>query len=213
VNDQSGFVGDDLALYPHAGRYGLSLYVLYRDGSGRVVGFREQQVYMTEKIADDPKTRRAIDDFYLSKPAVSSTASLAASGYWTDTVERGARFVGAPACRECHDQEYEQWIGTGHGSAFKTLLGQHRQYNPACVSCHVTGFEQESGYAFGDMRSPMMHVQCEACHGPGAAHVAAEGAGAILRAPTGELCRSCHAADHSDMTDENFAHYYAKVAH
>jgi hypothetical protein len=213
VNDESGFVGESLVFYPKAGRYGVTVCVLFRDASGRIVDFREEQVYMTEEIADDPETRRAIDDFYLSKPAAASPASLSAYGFWADAVDQGARFVGAPVCQPCHAEEYDQWVGTDHGSAFKTLLTLHRQYNPTCVSCHVTGFEQATGYAFGDMHSPMANVQCEACHGPGSAHVAAGGDAAIAREPADRLCKTCHSSDHSDMTDENFPDYYEKVVH
>lgn len=213
LNDRSGFLGETLVLYPRAGRYGVSTYVLYRDKAGRVVDFREQQVYMTEQIADDPAARHAIDDFYMSKPAALSPTSLAMRGFWRDEIDRGARFAGVSTCRACHDKQYSQWITTSHGSAFKTLLKQHRQYNPDCVSCHVTGFEQKTGYAFGDMQSPMINVQCEACHGPGAAHVAAAGNSPMLRQPTDHLCKTCHEREHSDMTDQNFPEYYARTVH
>jgi len=41
-------------------------------------------------------------------------------------------------------------------------------------------------------------VQCEVCHGPGAAHAAAPAKDNIRRAVTKDVCLSCHTPDHSD---------------
>jgi hypothetical protein len=212
VNDISGFLGEDLVLYPNAGRYGVSVFVLYRDAKGAVVDFSAREAYLTEKIADDPATRHEIDAFYM-KVGPSITEKIPRSSLWASEVAAGARFAGTQVCIACHDEQHKQWRETAHAGAFKTLLKQHRQYNPSCVACHVTGFEEASGYHFGDMSSSMANVQCESCHGPGSAHASTAGHVALVNPPAETVCRSCHTNDHSDMTEENFSEYYAKIVH
>jgi hypothetical protein len=213
VQDLSGFLGDDLVLYPQAGKYGVSVFVLYRDASRAVVDFSERTVYMTEKIPDDPATRREIDAFYATVGRTMGATAMVGSNLWATETAAGARFAGSEACTKCHEGQHAQWRDTAHAGAFKTLLKQHRQYNPGCVSCHVTGFEAKTGYHFGDMKSSLSNVQCEACHGPGGAHVTSLSARMPVPVPTETVCRSCHTADHSDMTEMNFPDYMAKVVH
>lgn len=53
--------------------------------------------------------------------------------------------VGSAACKECHDKQYSQFVGSAHGRA-----------------------EQDAGRVASD-------PGCESCHGPGSLHVQADG--------------------------------------
>ena len=67
--------------------------------------------------------------------------------------------------------------------------GQFR--DPSCVVCHVTG---------GSLSMP--DVQCEACHGPGAAHAAKPTAkGIVTRDPPESACTRCHHAPEAKEWD------------
>jgi hypothetical protein len=54
-------------------------------------------------------------------------------------------------------------------------------------------FEQDGGYVDADLTPELVNVQCEACHGPGKAHVESEGSsGSITARPDEATCRTCH---------------------
>ncbi len=99
-------------------------------------------------------------------------------------------FAGASACGGCHPRHAEAWRGGRHAGALGLLRGADRK-NPECLRCHTTGFGTPAGYRPGDEPNPLLAgVQCEACHGPGSLHPAAE----IPRGPRGaaEACGECH---------------------
>jgi hypothetical protein len=94
--------------------------------------------------------------------------------------------------------EFDQWKTTRHATAYKTLLDVHRHYQPRCIVCHVVGFRTAHGYKLGDPEEPLANVQCEVCHGPGGAHVAAPAAARMERMPPESTCLECHNPQHSD---------------
>ena len=91
-------------------------------------------------------------------------------------------FAGSESCADCHTSATEAFLETPHSHATTTLvdLDPPRQFDPECLSCHVTGWNPQEyfPYASGFMgikETPhLQHNGCENCHGPGAAHVAAE---------------------------------------
>lgn len=103
-------------------------------------------------------------------------------------------YVGAEACRSCHDALYKAWAGTKHARALERLATADRD-GGRCIQCHVTG-SPELIAAEGN-RPSLPGVQCEACHGPGASHVeAARGgattSGSVVRTPPEQTCLRCH---------------------
>lgn len=86
------------------------------------------------------------------------------------SVPEDATYVGPDKCRLCHMEEYKMWKEVGHATAFGDLLPEE-QKDPDCFKCHVTGHGEESGYTSADETPELKNVSCEACHGPGSAHV------------------------------------------
>jgi peroxiredoxin len=89
----------------------------------------------------------------------------------------GVGYVGADACRDCHQAEFEQWSRTRHAAAFAVILQAGRGHDGTCTPCHTTGMGHKGG--FGDAAAPggpMTNVQCEVCHGPGEDHLKAPAA-------------------------------------
>ncbi len=90
-----------------------------------------------------------------------------------------AKYVGSERCGDCHEHAYAVWQKSAHAHAFDSLVkARHpslRQFDGECVACHVTGFQHKTGYydsANNDKQNQnLLHVGCEACHGPGSAHV------------------------------------------
>lgn len=128
----------------------------------------------------------------------------------------GGGFTGGAGCATCHEGAQRTWAATPHARAWQSLVEVGRRCDPECVPCHVTGFGQAGGAALGfvtaedratlpgalvDSRGD---VQCEACHGPGGAHVVA-GGGALgaplVASPEEAACRRCHTEEHAPGFD------------
>ncbi|WP_153555909.1 multiheme c-type cytochrome [Roseimaritima sediminicola] len=138
---------------------------------------------------------------------------------------KGDQFVGSATCGECHTIAYDIWQGTPHVDATADIVSPPnsrgsipRHFDPECLSCHVTGwnpqgyYPYESGYLSLEQSAHLTGNGCENCHGPGAAHSAAEreGSGATaerlaelregMRLPmekAREKCIECHDLDNS----------------
>ena len=146
-----------------------------------------------------------------------------------------AVFAGSASCQECHPTAHGIWSKTPHAHATDTLvkLDPPRQYDPECISCHSTGwnaqeyYPYETGFLGLDSTPLLVGNGCENCHGPAAAHVAAEKATganrnatqrATLRAglkltsaTVEQSCLKCHDEDNS--TEFDFKKYWPKVEH
>lgn len=101
-------------------------------------------------------------------------------------------FVGAEACKDCHTKVFDAWSATKHARALSKLSAANK--TDRCIGCHVTGTKE---MVAADGPNPTFpNVQCEACHGPGQAHVTAAKAGdaasAKTRPITEEGCVTCH---------------------
>jgi hypothetical protein len=110
-----------------------------------------------------------------------------------------ATYVGVAACFDCHEDTRPFWEKTAHGHAWATLEKQNKTFDVECVSCHLTGYGRATGSTLGQTAG-RENVQCEACHGPGSLHIAAEGdqvKRTILRKPSEAACAVCHNPHHS----------------
>ena len=66
-------------------------------------------------------------------------------------------YTGAAACGACHAAIVASWKQTTHARAAAPAILGARAKDGACLSCHAT-------------TRALPGVQCEACHGPGAAY-------------------------------------------
>jgi len=104
-------------------------------------------------------------------------------------------YVGYTACEQCHPKQVKGWKTTRHGNAFADLKtqGAEKQTIPGCFRCHVVGYGQDGGYLDQGLTPELADVQCEACHGPGRAHVEGGGKPSLIVGKPGEdACRVCH---------------------
>jgi len=118
--------------------------------------------------------------------------------------------VGAEACAPCHEAQHAVWKASAHASAMATLTTEEARARAsdaatdvACVRCHATA--ETSGPPPSESSQYRLEegVGCESCHGPGEAHVAAEGGRGNIES-LGEdcpvcvleaLCTRCHTAE------------------
>jgi len=154
----------------------------------------------------------------------------------------GRQFVGSEACGDCHTEAYGIWEKTPHAHATESLVHPAersevpRHFDPECLSCHVTGwdpqgyFPYQSGYLSLEASAHLLGNGCENCHGPGAAHAAAENGDieatkeqlrqlrAQLRLPLAaaeQKCMECHDLDNSPdfHVPGAFEKYWKRIEH
>ncbi len=121
-------------------------------------------------------------------------------------------YAGASACLNCHEhkQRYTLWLYDPHArSAWEALVSRGEADNPDCVACHSTGWGRPGG--FGELTPEQIgrwkSVQCEACHGPLAAHPN----GSARPVPPGpEMCLGCH--DEANSPDFDYASYVTRIS-
>lgn len=122
---------------------------------------------------------------------VAASVMLAATACVKDTTTspagvnlRDASFVGysnpdtkQTTCGNCHVLKQQSWLQTGHANAWADLQASGHAM-PSCDQCHtVNGMSNigpDSAGFFSVAPSEQKYyvdVQCEACHGPGQAHV------------------------------------------
>jgi hypothetical protein len=70
-------------------------------------------------------------------------------------------FTGADACGSCHPTILASWKRTAHARASDGSVLGARAGDGACLTCHATSRK-------------LPGVQCESCHGPGAAYSPAD---------------------------------------
>lgn len=124
-----------------------------------------------------------------------------------------AGYVGEPVCMACHASADAIWATSAHADAWGALQHVAASSRPDCVGCHSTGYLQPTG--FRDPSAPgaglLVQVQCEACHGPGSAHVAAPTAPYGTLPASQAACVACHTWETSP--DFDWATAWATIRH
>lgn len=73
------------------------------------------------------------------------------------------RYRTSAVCQACHQEQYDFWKGTKHGTAFASLEETGDQWRQDCIACHVLGYGQ--AFIAPADADPYKDVQCENCHG------------------------------------------------
>ena len=201
----SGFQNGTLVIYEQTGLYSIDTIELWVDQDTGIVDWRRENTPLNEEIEDDELIRSIIDNLYSSVIDVEIRPLM----NWDERFAQ-SEYVGVDACKTCHPSEHTQWKTTRHAFAINTLLDVRRHFQPKCVVCHVTGMGYETGYEMGDLKHPLINVQCEMCHGPGGDHIRNPWNSEMIRVPSAQHCVTCHDQEHSDFV---FDTYYPKVKH
>lgn len=201
---------------------------------------RYNRVALTERFEDAPEMMQAMASYQ------DQLKQLGFDGLELRMVAhpKGDQFVGSKVCGECHTTAYDIWEGTPHVEATEDIVHPPnsrgsiaRHFDPECISCHVTGWDPQgyfpylSGYQSLEASEHLFGNGCENCHGPGAAHAAAERANSgvaaarltqlreAMRLPlekAREKCLECHDLDNSPDFHEEHAFediYWPQVEH
>jgi 2',3'-cyclic-nucleotide 2'-phosphodiesterase (5'-nucleotidase family) len=166
-------------------------------------------VALDADLPDDPQAAEIVTAAHDDFTNVQKTSADANPAPTPQPISQESPYVGASTCMSCHAAQYAVWEKTGHAHAMATLERKSQQFDNECVRCHVVGFNQ-GGFQSLISTPQLANVQCEACHGPGRAHVAAPAKGfGFMPTPTG--CVQCHTLANSP--DFNFATYWPKIQH
>jgi hypothetical protein len=173
--------------------------------------FRARAVEVSTDVAKLPAVESQIATYFRN---VNEHNRVEYATLRAPAAPRGTAFyTGIESCHDCHEEAYDVWRGTPHSHAYRTLEEVSKNFNLSCVGCHVTGYRQPGGSEVVQNEG-LRDVQCESCHGPGSAHIAARGA--ALRRSTirlqvpGEFCATqCHTPEHSDHF--NYAQYLPRI--
>ncbi len=118
-------------------------------------------------------------------------------------------FIANNDCAVCHNKIFKHWEGTGHASAYETLVKAEHEYDPECVECHVIGLNYFTGFETMESTPELKGVGCESCHGAGSDHkdTQSKDYGRV----SVENCEICHNDEHSPNFE--FNDYWQKIKH
>ena len=107
------------------------------------------------------------------------------------TDKEPAGYTGSNNCQPCHEEQYNSWKSSKHAAEFKP----EQKDKQTCNACHitVTGVPNQS--------TMENNVGCEACHGPGEAHISGGGDKTkIVSDNSADICGRCHNSNKNDST-------------
>jgi len=114
--------------------------------------------------------------------------------------KEASRYVGSVACRECHPEEYDNFMTYAKKStSFRSIERQMKHLTPdeikQCYPCHTTGYGKPGGFVSPEETPDLKNAGCEVCHGPGAEHVRTGDPATIIGKMSKKDCEVCHISE------------------
>jgi hypothetical protein len=109
-------------------------------------------------------------------------------------------YVGSSACRDCHPEEYENFMTYAKKStSFQSIEKQMKHLTPdeikQCYPCHTTGYGKAGGFISLEETPHLKNAGCEVCHGPGSEHARTADSAAIIVNMGKKDCEVCHISE------------------
>ncbi len=117
--------------------------------------------------------------------------------------------AGSAACQKCHELDMQSWYHSKHAAAWQALQPTGAFVDPACQRCHTTGYGANEGFTSLRSTLELVHVGCESCHGPSAAHVQDPRVRTPYRAF--DQCLQCHDEENSPSFHREL--YWTRIIH
>jgi hypothetical protein len=194
----------------------------YRDSQGKYSSAC-RFISLDAVIPDDPAAKQVVTDASSAELSARSASKQFLEEWLTSSRMRISShaagrglggsadgFITSSACSKCHGTQYLKWASSAHARATDPLPPRPFEFEANCLNCHATGWAGTKAEGSTEPRG-LQAVQCEQCHGPGAAHAArpAKGYGRIANMQT--ACATCHTRDTSPGFDLQAA--WAKIKH
>lgn len=130
--------------------------------------------------------------------AASFTINLPFS--YAQAQSRTPLYVGSEACKQCHENEYKNFITYAKKSvSFKSIervkKGLTEEEIRGCYVCHTTGYGKPGGFVSPEKTPHLKNAGCEVCHGPGEVHVKTRSRKDIKSHLTIKDCEGCHISE------------------
>jgi len=114
-------------------------------------------------------------------------------------------YVPAKKCKMCHIKIFKAHAETLHAAAFENVKEAGQETTAECLACHSTGYGKTGGFVDEASTPTLAGTTCQACHGPGSAHIekglSKEERKALMAAKNPkESCVNCHQT-HVEHTD------------
>jgi hypothetical protein len=106
-----------------------------------------QNMPLEDTYADDPAVRSIIDNDYKTQLKDRFFGSM------KDQLKR--LYMPPDSCKDCHQDEYETYMKSGHAHALTTLADKDELYNPDCMKCHVS---------YDSTDDKLVSMDCITCH-------------------------------------------------
>jgi hypothetical protein len=124
-------------------------------------------------------------------------------------------YVPGSKCKTCHIKIFKAHAESPHGTAFENIKDAGEETNATCLECHSTGYGKPGGFADARSTADLAGVTCQACHGPGSAHIAAskEQKKETIKRPTIDVCEKCHKlhGEHIDLGAKKIPYLKNKI--
>jgi 2',3'-cyclic-nucleotide 2'-phosphodiesterase (5'-nucleotidase family) len=201
--------GKTLVLQPGSRGMRLGRVDLELDKQGRIAAWHHQVIALPKTIPD-PK---GLQQWYAEYNAQVKANYEKMSALRKAQAKGETPFVGAEACKDCHDEAYATWRNSHHAKAFSALEDVNKSFDPDCLQCHTVGFNKPGGFIDMDVTPSLINVQCESCHGAAREHVNSGGSTPVPNdawKPI-EMCAQCHTQPHSPAF--NFDVYWPQIIH
>jgi len=120
---------------------------------------------------------------------------------WPCPVMAENTYVGSAACKDCHEEQYENFTRFAKKShsdkSVKVMASDLTEAEVAqCYGCHATGYGKPGGFVSYEKTPHLADAGCEVCHGPGHEHVESGGDTTLIKGKlTMADCETCHNED------------------
>lgn len=153
---------------------------------------------------------------YLLAACTSETIVYRDREPFNEPVAAAAGFLGyytasskATTCGNCHVGHQSDWVTTRHADAYATLPATAQEFCKSCHSVNSNGNIATGTTGYDATQDEVYHdVQCEACHGPGLAHVQNPEVAANVPLANANLtddgssCAACHEGTHHPFVEQ-----------
>ena len=108
----------------------------------------------------------------------------------------GATYISGKKCKTCHIKVYKAHAETRHAKSLENLTDAGEATNAECLPCHSTGYGKTGGFVDATSTPTLAGTTCQACHGPGSAHVekglSKEQRRQTIEKTPKDACTKCH---------------------
>jgi hypothetical protein len=107
-----------------------------------------------------------------------------------------ATYVPGSKCKTCHIKQFKAHAETPHAKSLENVIDAGEETNAECLPCHTTGYGQPGGFVDVASTADLAGTTCQACHGPGSAHIekglSKEQRRAAIQKTPKDACIKCH---------------------